>query len=357
MRVPALLAMLSLGVLACRTTPDGVRTESSDTAEASLSTSTASAPRAPSLDAALADITAARLREHVTWLAADSMRGRATPSIELDEAAKYLATTLANSGIEPGPSGDRMVTVACGPGGENAFNVLGMLPGATDEVVMVTAHYDHVGEASEGDDRVFNGANDNASGVAAMLAVAHALARAPAQPRRTLAFVAFCGEEHHFRGSAAFVADPPFPLSQVVAMFNLEMLGHPDPTDAKRAWVTGHAYSSLHDWLDRGGEPGGVTFVSGKAIGPAEGNAFERSDNLPFAQHGVVAHTIAAGPLDEHYHAVSDETSRVDFDAMVPIVRSIARAVDELARGETSPGWTNEAPERFTRRASSTSRQ
>lgn len=360
MRVPVLLAMLSLGVFACRSTADGVPAEASEaSSEASgrpPAESAEAAPRAPSLDAALESITAEELRGHVTRLASDSMRGRATPSAELDEAAQYLAQTFASSGISSGPSGHRKLAVACGPRGEDAFNVLGMLPGTTDEVIMVTAHYDHVGETAEGDDRIFNGANDNASGVAAVLSLAHALARAPTQPRRSLAFVAFCGEEHHFLGSTAFAAAPPFELGKVVAMFNLEMLGHPDPADPRRAWVTGHAYSSLHKWLDRGGAKDEVTFVPGKAIGPVEGNAFERSDNLPFAAQGVVAHTIAAGPLDEHYHAVSDEISRVDFEAMVPLVRSIARAIDELAHSEARPVWSDEAPGRFTRPASNTSR-
>lgn len=362
MRVPVLLALVSLTLLACRTSPEGVRAESSETASETsqpseaYEASTQTAHSAASLDAALDTITADQLRTHVSRLASDSMRGRATPSPELDEAAHYLVETMANSGIAAGPSGARTLTVACGPGGEDAFNVIGLRPGTTDEVVMVTAHYDHVGEAPSGDDRIFNGANDNASGVAAMLAVAHALARAPTQPRRTLAFVAFCGEEHHFLGSKAFTESPPFPLDRVVAVLNLEMLGHPDPADPRRAWVTGHAYSTLHDWLDRGGADERVTFVSGKAIGPVEGDAFERSDNLPFASSGIVAHTIAAGPLDEHYHAVSDETSRVDFDAMVPIVRSIARAVDALARSEERPAWSDQAPRRFTRPARKTSR-
>ncbi len=343
-----MLATLCLATLACRTTPDGVGTEASGA-------STQSAPRSQSLDAALQSITADGLRTHVTWLASDAMRGRATPSAELDEAAQYLAVTMADAGLSPGPSGLRRLAVGCGPGGESAFNVLGILPGTTDEVVMVTAHYDHIGETTDGDDRVFNGANDNASGVAAMLSLAHALARVPTPPLRTIAFVAFCGEEHHFRGSEAFAAAPAFALDRVAAVFNLEMLGHPDPLEARRAWVTGHAYSSLHQWLDRGGSQEGVTFVPGKSIGPVEGDAFERSDNLPFALRGVVAHTIAAGPLDEHYHAVSDEASRVDFEAMVPLVRSIARAVDALARSPERPAWSAQAPRRFTRQASKTS--
>ena len=212
---------------------------------------------------------------------------------------------------------------------------------------MVSAHYDHVGEAPSGDDRVFNGANDNASGVAAMLEIADALAQVSTSARRSIVFVAFCGEEHGFRGSTGFVETPPVPLESVVAVLNLEMLGHPDPADPRRAWVTGHAYSSLARWLDRAAQAEQVSFVSGKAIGPVEAEAFDRSDNYPFALRGVVAHTIAAGPLDETYHAVSDESDRVDTDAMVPLVRALARATLELATDEARPQWSAEAPSRF----------
>ncbi len=94
--------------------------------------------------------------------------------------------------------------------------------------------------------------------------------------------------------------------------------------------------------------------MPGGAIGPIEGDAFHRSDNFPFASRGIVAHTIAAGPLDEHYHAVSDEVHRLDYAAMVPLVRTLARAVHELARSEGRPTWTDAAPEAITRPASKT---
>ncbi len=311
----------------------------------------AARPGAQSADAISAD----RLRAHVTFLASDEMRGRKTPSPQLDEAADYIQTVLTQVGV--GPLGESYTQpVPCGAAGEPSFNVLGALPATTPKAILLTAHYDHVGEAAEGDDVVFNGANDNASGVAAMLTIARALADDPSPRRRRIVFVAFCGEEQGLRGSTAFVESPPVPLQDIVAVLNLEMLGHADPADHRRAWVTGHAYSTLAQWLDTAGKAEGVSFVPGAAIGPTEGAAFDRSDNYPFATHGVVAHTIAAGPLDEHYHALSDETQRLDYDAMVPIVRALAGAVDALARSEAIPTWTEAAPGEITRRASRTTR-
>lgn len=348
MRVASLGAALLL--IACRPSPDG-RHNSDE-----VPTPTSPATPDADVESALGRIRADDLRRHIETLASDAMKGRPTPSPELDEAATYLATSMAKVGVAPSSDGRRRVAVDCGAMGEPAFNVLGVVRGRTPEFVLVTAHYDHVGQAHSGDDRVFNGANDNASGVGAMLEIADVLAHVPEQPRRSVAFVGFCGEERGLRGSTAFVADPPLPLASIVAVLNLEMLGHPDPLDPRRAWVTGHAYSNLSAWLDRGGTSEGVTFVDGSAIGTVEGDAFDRSDNYPFASAGIVAHTIAAGPLDEHYHAVSDEASRIDVDAMVPIVRALARATIDLANSEARPGWTGTAPADLTRRASRTSR-
>lgn len=333
--------VLTLG-LGCRSTPQEAPRSATETVR-----------RAATLEDALSHIDADSLRAHVTYLASDEMRGRPTPSAELDAAADYIDQTLAQSGIAPGPTGPRQ-RVRCGALGEPAENVLGLLRGTTDETVLVTAHYDHVGSNGTGDDTIYNGANDNASGVAAMLTVASALARAPSPLRRNVLFVAFCGEERGLKGSQGFVADPPVALANIVAVLNLEMLGHADPANPRRAWVTGHAYSDLASWLERAGAPEGVSFVPGTAIGPVEGAAFNRSDNYPFVEAGVVAHTVAAGPLDEHYHAVSDETQHIDFDAMVPIVRAIARATDALARDEAAPRWSASIPP--TDRASGTSR-
>ncbi len=331
-------AVLLVALLGCRARPSPEREP--DPLPAQPQPRAAPIRPAASLDDTLQEITAPRLRAHVEYLAGDAMRGRPTPSPQLDEAARYLAQTFADAGLDPASPGRYTDRFPCDGDSGLASNVAAVIAGTSDEVVLVSAHYDHIGTADEGDDVVFNGANDNASGVAAMLAIARALGRAPTRPRRTLLFLGFCGEERGLQGSEHYAAEPLRPLERTVAMVNLEMLGRPAPDTRSQAWVTGHSLSDLPEVLTGAGIVEAVTFVPGTAIGPVEGNAFHRSDNYPLARRGIVAHTIAAGPLDEHYHAVTDEAERLDYDAMVPIVRAIARATWDLANSEAVPQWT-----------------
>lgn len=301
-------------------------------------------PARPLTNEALALVDADRLRAHVTWLADDRRRGRSTPSPQLDEAAEYLRDQWRTLGLTAPPGApDHLQRFECGgpdhPG--PASNVLALLPGRdpslAEQTVMVSAHYDHLGPTATGDDRIYNGANDNASGVASLLAVAEVLAAAP--PRRSVLLVAFCGEERGLLGSKYYVEHPVRPLDAVVAHVNLEMLGRPEPDAPPTVWITGKDRSQLGDWFSAATPSGEVRFVDGGAIGPVEGAAFDRSDNYPLARRGVVAHTLATGRLDALYHSPADEADRLDYVRMVPLVRAIARGVHRLAEHEGRPAW------------------
>lgn len=309
----------------------------------------------PTLPAeALARVAPERLRAHVTWLADDRLRGRPTPSPQLDEAADYVREQLRRQGLSA-PEGvpEHVQRFECG-GAEHpglASNVLALLPGRDPELgaqtVLVSAHYDHIGERpgpEGGDDRIFNGANDDASGVAAMLAIAEALAAAPVPPRRSVLFAAFCGEELGLRGSRHFAEHPVRPLPAMVAHVNLEMLGRPGPADPPVAWLPGMGRSELGEWLAAANPQGEVRFADGLEIGAEEGAAFGRSDNYPLALQGVVAHTVAAGSIDELYHSVDDESDRLDYERMAVIVRAVARGVWRLAEHDGRPGWIDPLP-------------
>lgn len=288
-------------------------------------------------------IHAARLREHVQWLADDRRRGRGTPSPELDDAAEYLRDKLKSAGlVAPEGAAEYFQRFECGgprhPG--PASNVLALLPGRdaalAAETVIVSAHYDHLGERGGGDgDRIYNGANDNASGTAAMLVIAEALASDP--PRRSVLFIGFCGEERGLLGSRHYAKFPLRPLANVVAHANLEMLGHPPREGPPIAWVTGMGRSDFGDWLNAANEGAGLRFVDGSEIGPKEGAAFHRSDNFPLAEAGVVAHTISSGAIGADYHTVGDEAEGLDYEGMAVIVRGIARGVYDLAECEGRP--------------------
>jgi hypothetical protein len=303
-------------------------------------------PRAPAdpastVEDALAGVTADRLRADVGVLADDALRGRATPSEGLDEAAAYIAGRFDAIGLLHVRGAPRYLqTFRCGRGGGPSSNVVGMVPGRDRELrreaILVTAHYDHLGEADDnGDDTIWNGANDNASGVAGMIAIAEALARLQLPPRRSVVFVAFCGEEIGMRGSKRWVRHPLWPLANTTAVVNLEMLGRADPVDPPLVWITGHELSTMPRAFGDG-----VRFVPSASIGELEADTYDRSDNLPFARAGIVAHTFAAGRLDELYHSVADEADDLDYERMAVIVRSIARGVHRLAEARDAPRWT-----------------
>ena len=305
-------------------------------------------------------ISPAALRAHVSFLAADAMQGRDTPSRELDIAAEYIASQFRRIGLEqPSPAGyfqvsesemsvdtpsgkisilpseislpanatlagasltkvasaeglkpestrgrviltrpetarhiyaqretlqpalivavaapnesdiDGVVTVRNGklrelyeslPEGKTDTrinvvapglkNVIGVLPGTDpvlrEQYVILSAHYDHVGARTGEGDGIYNGANDNASGVAGFIEAAAALTASPVKPRRTVLFIAFFGEEKGLVGARYYAAHPVFPIESTAANLNLEQLGRTDDSEGPRvaaAILTGFGFS------------------------------------------------------------------------------------------------------------------
>jgi aminopeptidase YwaD len=218
-------------------------------------------------------------------------------------------------------------------------NVVALLPGSGPGYVVLSAHYDHVGVGLPVDgDAIHNGADDNATGVTAVVAIAQALTKAKVTPKRGIVFVCFSAEEKGLLGSRAFAERPPFPLAEVAANVNLEMLGRPQPDERERAWVTGRDLSDFEARVRPGLEREGIAVVPF----PMHAQLFTASDNASFVAKGVVAHSISAGHLHGDYHQPGDETDKIDVPHMTKVVRGLLRAVVDLADAETAPRW-NEA--------------
>ncbi len=209
-------------------------------------------------------------------------------------------------------------------------NVVALLPGADpalrDEIVLVGAHLDHVG--GQGEEIYWPGANDNASGSAALMAVAEALSRAPERPARSVAFVLFAAEEQGLNGSRWFVEHPPFPLERVVAMLNLDCIG------AGEKLQIGNGKSAPRLWelvrgLDAAGA--GVTIEETWAGGGA--------DATPFFEHGVPAAYFATTKGYRHLHQLEDTTDALNPALYEEAGRLVLRAVREIANG----GYEREA--------------
>ncbi len=307
----------------------------------------------------------ARVESLLRTLAADSMEGRRTASAGELRAAKFLAAEMARIGLKPaGDNGTFMQAVplvqlpsnTSGRAGRmvrasdpsapaevtadmrrQAFNITGMIEGSDpalrDEVILVLAHYDHVGiGAAVNGDSIYNGADDDASGVVAVMEVARIMTAGKA-PARTVIFSAMTGEEMGLLGARHYIDNPPRPLDRTVAVLVVEMIGRPDSLAGGpgKGWLTGYELSTMGDVL----RDGGIPIVPDPR--PSQ-NFFRRSDNFAFARIGIPAHTLSSFNLHTDYHRPSDEADAMDFDHMTQVINAAARAVSLLATGPT-PRW------------------
>lgn len=293
----------------------------------------------------LADGLQNQLRQHVAFLADDALKGRAYPSAELDKAAEYIAARFAEAGLEP-LNGQRFQDAdeQLLPG---LRNVLGWLPGEGDAVLLLSAHYDHIGWKDLGEeDGIFNGACDNASSVAALIELARLLA-AQAQRRFSILFVAFSGEEKGLLGSRLFVEHPPLPLQRLAYMLNLEQLGRSDERNAppdrqgRALSLTGHLRTNAAFLLQPCAEHHQIALFHHVLFSD---RYFLRSDNAPFAAAGIACNTLSGVYNFPEYHQVDDEIDRLDFAFLEGVTRSLHACLkDWLAQGSL-PRWQESSP-------------
>jgi hypothetical protein len=302
--------------------------------------------------AALGRVSAAMLRRHVAYLASDELEGRATPSRGLDLAAVYIADQFGCAGLDPLADGSYFQwgkEVSREGRRGTPRNVIGRLTGSApalrDTFVLVTAHYDHLGRRAGGTgDRIFNGANDNASGVATLMEVAAALASLPQRPRRSIVFIAFYGEEEAMLGSKFYCQHPAFPLERTVAAINLEQLGRTDSSQGSqvaRASVTGYDYSEVGAILREAGQLTGITIHRNP---PFEESFFSRSDNQVLASQGIPAHTVFVAYVYPDYHQVTDHAEKIDYGNLEKVARMIALGTLRLAQASREPAWNPGVP-------------
>jgi len=305
----------------------------------------------PEMRVVVGHITANSLRGDVSFLASDSLEGRDTPSRGLDIAGEYIASQFRRLGLEPAGDDGYFQSVVLkpeDPDSPKSRNVAAILRGSDpqlkDTYVMLSAHYDHVGLAEAGEDRIFNGANDDASGTAAVLEVANALAALHPRPKRSVLFILFCGEEKGLRGSRYYVDHPLVPLAKTVADLNLEQLGRTDAPEGphfKTANVTGFDFSDMTAILVDAGKRMGIV-VSKDA--KASDKYFNQSDNEPFAKAGIPAHTLSVTYEFPDYHEVGDEWQKIDYDNMAKVDQAVGIATLRLAQALTAPRWNESYP-------------
>jgi hypothetical protein len=280
-------------------------------------------------------VTEPAVRAHMEMLAGDAMNGRESGSRDEWVAATYVASQLRHWGLEPlGDAGGFVRTIELESG--RTWNVMAILrgrdPRRASEVVMLSAHLDNLGVHGTREDRIYNGADDDASGVTGVLEIAHALAARRRAPRSVL-FVWFGSEERGGLGVKDFIAHPPVPLTSIVASLGLEMIGRPNPDSPPRTvWLTGYERTTLGPAL----AAHGARLVADPY--PSQ-RFFERSDNLSLARRGVIAQTISTFGLQPEYHSPSDDLAHIDFAHLTATIQSLIAPIEWLSHSSFTPAW------------------
>ncbi len=294
---------------------------------------------------------AVTLLNDVRTLAGDELGGRLIGTPGADSAAAFLARKFRRAGLRPSPQGwyqtftvsrDAPAALHAGIGGAVGKNVIGVLPGRDpelrNEIVVVGAHYDHLGPGRFGAldpdsaGQVHNGADDNASGSSALIHIAAKLAATP--PARTVVFIAFSGEEAGLLGSDYYVKNPVFPLSRTFAMVNLDMVGR---LRENRLLVYGSAtaaeFPALLDSLN----------ATARFDLRASGDGWGRSDHSSFYAAGKpVLHMFT--DLHEDYHRASDDWDKVNADGLARVANFTAQVVRALADRRPPLTFVNAPP-------------
>lgn len=302
-------------------------------------------------------VCSACIRADEEFLASDAMRGRGSGTHDEEVAATYIASQLRRCGIEPaGDSGgyiQRVPIAAKAAAGSattqtdsetaspqekgSTSNVIGIVRGTNPTLrrsaLLLSAHLDHLGVGQpENGDSIYNGADDDASGVTAVLELARVLGRVP-HPQRTVIFALFGSEETGGLGSTYFRAHPPVPLSEIAVNLEFEMIGRRDPAvKGDELWLTGWERSNLGPAL----AARGARLV---ADPHSAQHFFTRSDNYGLAKEGVVAQTISSFGLHADYHKPSDDLAHLDFKHLDAAIRSLIKPIEWLANSDFRPQW------------------
>lgn len=219
-----------------------------------------------------------------------------------------------------------------------SWNAVGKITGSDpklgSEVILLSSHLDHVGVRpnAPGDDKIFNGADDDASGTIAVMELARLIGERK-KPKRTVYFVCFGSEESGGIGAGFFVNNLAFPKEKLVANLEFEMIGRPDAkVKPEELWLTGYERSNLGPELAKRG----AKLVQDPH--PTE-NFFQRSDNYTLARQGIIAHTVSSFGLHKDYHQASDEIKTIDFTHMTRSIQSMVGPIEWLVNSDFKPVW------------------
>ncbi|MEM6517483.1 MAG: M28 family peptidase [Bacteroidota bacterium] len=288
------------------------------------------------------------LKEIVTYLASDELKGRDTNTEGIDKAAIFIEQKFKDFGVSPyfdsyrdhfefeitsrdSTSPQASIT-------KKGYNLIGYIEGNDEvlknEFIIIGAHYDHIGfiDAVE-NDSIANGANDNAAGSSAVISLARYYSKRKTN-KRSILFCLFSAEELGLKGSQHLAKKLKSMDLNLYVMLNFEMIGVPMKGDTYKAYVTGYERSNMAEEINQ--------YLGSDLIGffplAKKYRLFRRSDNHPFFEEfGVPAQTICTFDFTnfDYYHKVGDEADLMDYDFMADLINKLAPAIDTMATTTT----------------------
>ncbi len=278
-------------------------------------------------------ITKTQLHQQLAFLTSDSLQGRQFGTPQIDQAADYIATYFKHYNIKAFQGNYKHPFSFHGKTG---YNILAYIPGTDtklkNEYILLGAHYDHIGITSPvAGDSIANGANDDASGTVAVLALARYFAKHP--PKRSLIFALFSAEEEGLIGSSRLADQFKADHVPITAVLTFEMIGVPLKDKSYQAYLTGYKKSTLAQLFNAG--------TKAKTLGfwpfAQHHHLFKRSDNYPFyAALNVPAHTISTFSFDNfnYYHRPGDELATLNIDFMQQLILNCIPGIEAIANAK-----------------------
>ena len=283
----------------------------------------------------LPSLCGACVRNNLDYLAGPNLLGRGSGTIDELHAAQYIARKLRSYGLAPAAENRQYIqpAVVTTRSGQtlHTSNVLAKIEGTTekDEIILLSAHLDHLGVKNG---IVYPGADDDASGTAAVLELARVLATEP-RPQRTVVVALWGSEEKGLLGARYFLKHPTFDVKHIVANLEFEMIGRADPKlKPDQLWLTGWERTNLGPELAAHGA---------QLVGDPhpEQNFFTRSDNYALARDGIVAQTVSSYGLHKDYHQPTDTLDKIDWQHLDHAIASMIAPISWLANSSFRPQW------------------
>lgn len=275
--------------------------------------------------------------EYVKTLASDDMQGRMFGTEGGKKAADYIASHFKKNNLKP-CVGDSFL-IPFDHKDKVGYNVCGMQDGKSDEIIAFGAHFDHVGNNGKGEDKIFNGADDNASGTSAVMALSDFFKNK--KTNKTLMFMAFDAEEIGLIGSGKLVENKDFQsyLAKIEVMHNLEMLGYESAFGPGKVYMTGSDKSDLMDLMNQHSDKS----FSVSADPYLAQNLFMRSDNVHFVKKGIVSHSLSTVNMEnqKHYHQPNDEFESINMDNLSKITKGIGNVTSKMMKKNIKPSYKN----------------